>query len=69
MSAVATDKRLESRVASQDRRDERHVMQRKIYDALSTRSAMKFRCTVGQLRAAAKSIAMNISQQQRKEKP
>ena len=48
-----SDRKLESKVASQNRRDERHEMQKKIY-------------AVHQRRGMAKSLAMLFSQRHRK---
>lgn len=66
MQATISDRKLATKVASQDRRYEREDMAKKIFVHLSTRTAMKRGCTDNQMRAAAKSIAMRISQQKRK---
>jgi len=61
-----SDTKLESKVASQNRRAERNEMQKKVFKHLSENSAMRFRSTPGTIHAAAKAMVMRWSQRVRK---
>jgi hypothetical protein len=61
-----SDRKLESKVASQNRRVDRNEMQKKVFKHLSENSAMRFRSTPGTIHAAAKAIVMFWSQRLRK---
>ena len=61
-----TDEQLERRVAKQNRRSWRNKAYRDIYRILSQQSYMRLRSTAGTMKAAAKKIAMALSQSDRK---
>lgn len=68
MSKLASlnDEQLEKRVAKQNRRLVRNSRYRHFYKILSERSVMRLRSMPGTIRAAAKMIAMRMSQAERK---